>query len=482
MGIPLHLLNAYCRILMHNTFRILEGHFLDVAKQIPDASVHVCVTSPPYYGLRTYQTEPQIWDAVAGCDHQWVNIKQYKDSWRRGESAAQHHSAAVGARRIRSREEVREGRWTHTEYCELCSAWRGELGQEPSPALYIKHLVQIFSEVHRVLHPAGTLWVNLGDAHYNYRPGKHDDARAQGFNRQTNGNARDIPSFTPKRGYKIDGLKEKDLIGLPWMLGFAMREFGWYWRSTIVWHKPNPLSESVEDRPTKTWEPVLLFTKSESCFYDKWAITEPPTGNAHPRGRMVNNRLQPSAGSKTLTAESRNNDSFRTATAGVLTPGGRNKRDVWVINVQGYPEDHFAAYPEELPEIPIKAGTSEVGCCQKCLEPWKRIVLKAEKPLHENETLENRWRRAASDRGIDIDNAITGDSITLGWKRLCNCYAGAPVPCTVLDPFTGRGTTGVVAIRYGRNFTGAELQPRYVPMIKKNIRGEAPLWVREEHF
>ncbi len=89
-------------------------------------------------------------------------------------------------------------------------------------------------------------------------------------------------------------------------------------------------------------------------------------------------------------------------------------------------------------------------------------------------------RRAAADRGIDIEKAITGDSITLGWKRGCNCYAGAPVPCDVLDPFTGRGTTGVVALRFGRNFRGAELQSKYVPMIKRNLNGESPLWVKEE--
>lgn len=470
---------------MNNTFKILKGHFLDVVKQVPDESIHVCVTSPPYYGLRSYGTEPQIWLTPANqlleeqglfdCNHEWVNIKQYKDSWRRGESAAQHYSSK---KESRSTEETRDGRWTYTEYCEACGAWRGELAQEPSPALYIAHLVQVFSEVWRVLRPDGTLWVNIGDAHYNYRPGKHDDARAQGYNRQSNGNARGIPSFTPKRGYKIDGLKEKDLIGLPWLLAFAMRDAGWYWRSEIHWHKPNPLSESVEDRPTKCHEAILLFTKSQNYYYDKWAITEPPTGNAHPRfGKNgVGN------GRKTLSVESRNNDSFRAATVATLSPGGRNKRTIWTINVQGYPEDHFAAYPEELPEIPIKAGSSEVGCCRQCGAPWRRIVLKAEAPVYDNESLEDRWRRAAAIRSIDIDNAITGESITLGWRRGCDCYAGAPVPCEVLDPFTGRGTTGVVAVRYGRNFIGAELQGNYVPMIRQNINQEAPLWVKEDHF
>lgn len=477
---------------MNNSYRILEGHFLDVVKTLPDNFIHVCVTSPPYYGLRSYKTEPQIWDGKPDCDHSWVPMKQYKDSWRRGERAAAFYSDTneVGARRTRSREELRGGRWTYTDYCEKCEAWRGELGQEPSPELYTEHLVQVYAEVYRVLHPGGTLWVNIGDAHYNYRPGKHDDARAQGYNREKNGGARDIPSFTPKRGYKLEGYKEKDLIGLPWMLAFALRKWGWYWRSECHWHKPNPLSESVEDRPTKAHEAVLLFSKQEKYFYDKWAITEPPTGNAHPRGKLVTRLdadtdtevkiLEPSAGFKSLSAESRNNDSFRAATAGVLCPGGRNRRTIWTINVQGYSEDHFAAYPEALPEIPIKAGSSEVGCCRACAAPWLRIVLKPAKPLHSKETLEERWRRAAKDRGIDIEKAVTGDAITLGWTRGCRCYAGAPVPARVLDPFTGRGTTGVVAVRYGRDFIGAELQTNYVSMIRKNIGGESPLWVKED--
>lgn len=467
---------------MNNSYRILEGHFLDVARAIPDASVHVCVTSPPYYGLRSYGTEPQIWlpdKNAESCNHDWQPIKQYKDSWRRGVASAGFYSdkTRMPTQRNRTPQELHDGRWTKTEYCATCNAWRGELGQEPSPALYIEHLVQVFAEVWRILRPDGTLWVNIGDSHYNYRPGKHDDARAQGYNRLTNGNARGIPSFTAKRGYKIEGLKEKDLIGVPWMVAFALREFGWYWRSECHWIKPNPLSESVEDRPTKNHEAILLFSKSESYFYDKWAITEPPTGNAHSRlGKNGNG-----TGKRLLSPESRNNDSYRAGTAGVICPGGRNKRTFWVMNVQGYPDDeHYAAFAEALPETCIKAGSSEVGCCSACGAPWKRIVLKPEKALSDKDNLEDRWRRTARERGIDIDNAITGDSITLGWRRGCACYAGSPVSCRVLDPFSGRGTTGTVAVRFGRDFVGTDLKPDYVTMSRKNIHAEAPLWVKEE--
>lgn len=473
---------------MNNTFQILEGHFLDVAKQIPDESIHVCVTSPPYYGLRSYGTEPQVWlpevlptaigrEAVLSCEHDWQSIKQYKDSWRRGEASAQHF--APGHKR--TPEELKTGRWTHTEYCEQCGAWRGELGQEASPTLYIQHLVQIFSEVWRVLRKDGTLWVNIGDAHYNYRPGKHDDARAQGYNRTKDGNARGIPSFTPKRGYKIDGLKEKDLIGLPWMLAFALRDAGWYWRSECHWVKPNPLVESVGDRPTKNHEAILMFTKHRNYYYDKWAISEQPTGNAHPRApRAARYReARRNGNAKGFDSLSRNNDSFMGATQGDLCPGGRNKRTFWLMNVQGYPDDHYAAFCEELPETAIKASSSEVGCCARCGAPWERTVLKPAKENYKNEPLEDRWRRAAAVRGVDIERA-DGNSITLGWHAGCNCYAGTPVACRVLDPFTGRGTTGTVAVRFGRDFTGAELKGSYIKMIRKNLNREAPLWVKEE--
>jgi DNA modification methylase len=476
---------------MNNTYRIFDGHWLTVAKQIPDASVHVCVTSPPYYGLRSYGTEPQIWsdpsnwtqqvaieEGTFHCDHDWIPIKQYKDSWRRGETASSY-AQSHGVKR--TPEQLKEGRWTHTEVCGTCNAWRGELGQEPSPTLFIEHLTQCFAEVWRILRPDGTLWVNIGDSHYNYRPGQHDDARAQGYNRLKSGNARDIPSFTAKRGYKIEGLKEKDLIGIPWMLAFALRDWGWYWRSECHWFKPNPLSESVTDRPTKNHEPILMFTKSERCFYDKWAITEPPTGNTHPRlARSKRYQTRKNNGNaKGFAAEGRNNNSFMNATVGDICPGGRNKRSFWIMNVQGYPEDHYAAFTEELPKTAILAGSSEIGCCRECGAPWSRMVLKPAKAINDKDELEERWRRAAAERGIDIDNATTGDSITLGWQRNCSCYAGRPVAATVLDPFSGRGTTGTVAVRYGRNFVGADLKPEYVKMIRKNLAGESPLWVSE---
>lgn len=827
---------------MNNTFRVLQGHWLEVAKQIPDQSVHVCVTSPPYYGLRSYGSEPQVWYTgtcgliecadepehvhVECFNHSWQPIKQYKDSWRRGERSAGFYSdqrhgeftvgigdgsapelVSVGAGPVRTAEELSNGRWTYTDVCAACGAWRGELGQEPSPAMYVEHLVQVFAEVWRVLRPDGTLWVNIGDAYYNYRPGKHDDARAQGYNRErTTGTARDIPSFTPKRGMKLDGYKEKDLMLIPWQFAIAMRQWGWYVRSAIVWDKPNPLSESVDDRPTQAWEPILMFAKSEDVFYDKWAITELPTGNAHPRGRIVTRDgmqdLEATAAAKPLSAESRNNGSYRAATAGTICPGGRNKRNVWRMNVQGYQDKHYAcvdddtemltargwsrridlrqdeivagydmatqllrweplesvhhykvtdesmlsvtgrsismmvtenhrmvihrpqprtgkwqspltveaanfryghgvavaadwlnngesfdltwaellgwyiaegyecrnsmdveisqslsanapkverlrnllltvtaefseatgerdwrgkrvrqtlfrvrgyaaaqlrefapakqllpfvlqwnspsarallaglidgdghrrpdgrasfiqknvatadmvqalavragysstrgykesdeiyqvyfadrkirsvrsetkgagirrvnysgivwcpttpsgtwvarrngrvfitgnSFCEELPETALKAGSSEVGCCAACGAPWSRIVLKPAKARNKDQTLESRWRHSAAIRGIDIDNAVTGDSITLGWERNCDCYAGAPSPCTVLDPFAGRGTTGTVAVRHGRNAVLAELQGTYVPMIRKNLLAEAPLWVKE---
>lgn len=507
---------------MNNTFRIHVGHWIEVAKDMPDNSVHVCVTSPPYYGLRSYNSPPQIWMPsefgypIGGCqgEHEWEAVKQYKDSWRRGERSAgffsdngkndlyeiavngEHHSAlvkeatAVGANRTRSREELRDGRWTCTDICAHCGAWKGELGQEPDPAMYVDHLVQCFAEVHRILRPDGLLFVNLGDAYYNYRPGKHDDARAQGFNRERDGSARDIPSFTPKRGMQLDGYKEKDLMDLPWEFAIAMRKWGWYRRSTIVWHKPNPLSESVDDRPTQSWEPIFMFSKSEKYYYDKWAVSELPTGNAHPRSRVVKvddveiSILSDSA--KPLSSESRNNGSYRNATQGMLTPGGRNRRNVWTgedfwtINVEGYADKHYAAFAEKVPELCIRAGSSEVGCCPECATPWKRIVLKAAKPLHASETLESRYRRAAVEYGIrDIDKCLTGDSITLGWKMTCRCKYATPVPCTVLDPFAGRGTTGAVAVRFGRNVELCDLTDNYVPMIRKNLMAEAPLWVKE---
>tara|TARA_A100001011_G_scaffold310927_1_gene327789 strand:+ start:1834 stop:2796 length:963 start_codon:yes stop_codon:yes gene_type:complete len=219
---------------------------------------------------------------------------------------------------------------------------QNQIGQEQTPDDFIDQLITVFKEVRNVLTDDGTCWVNLGDSYYNYRPGK-----GQGLPRQSVSTTKqDLPDVCPRRGNKIRGLKEKDLIGIPWQFAFAMRNDGWYLRQDIIWHKPNPMPESVKDRCTKSHEYIFLFSKNKKYYYDNEAIKEPAKDwgtRDRTKGKYHNEGtgLQPHSG---LTK------SYPT----------KNKRSVWSVTNKPYREAHFATYPPDLIEPCILAG-SETG-------------------------------------------------------------------------------------------------------------------------
>ena len=253
---------------------ILFGDCRQTLKQL-DEPARMCVTSPPYYGLRDYGGESD------------------------------------------------------------------QIGLESTPEEYIKKLVLIFREVRNNLTDDGTLWLNMGDSYYNYRPGK-----GQGLVKQTVSKTKqDLPDKCARRGNKLDGLKEKDLIGIPWMLAFALRADGWYLRQDIIWHKPNPMPESVKDRCTKSHEYLFLLSKNKKYYYDHESIKEPAkdwgtrdrtNGKYHNKGTG----LQPHSG---LTK------SYPT----------KNKRSVWSITNKPYRGAHFAVFPPDLIKPCILAGSEE---------------------------------------------------------------------------------------------------------------------------
>jgi len=238
-------------------------------------SARMCVTSPPYYGLRDYGGE------------------QY------------------------------------------------QLGQEQTPEKFIENLVNVFKEVKNVLTDDGTLWVNLGDSYYNYRPGKGQTYPKQSVSK-TN---QDLPESSAKRGTKLEGLKEKDLIGIPWMFAFAMRADGWYLRQDIIWHKPNPMPESVRDRCTKAHEYIFLFSKQKNYYYDNEAIKE-PAKDWGTRDRTQGKYHNPGTGLSPHTGLTKSYEK-------------RNKRSVWSVTKKPYKGAHFATYPAELIEPCILAGSEQ---------------------------------------------------------------------------------------------------------------------------
>jgi DNA modification methylase len=229
----------------------------------------------------------------------------------------------------------------------------GQIGLEETPEEYIAAMVEVFRCVRDVLADDGTLWLNIGDSYYNYRPGKGQALVKQ----SVANNDQDLPQTCARRGNKLDGLKEKDLIGIPWMLAFALRADGWYLRQDIIWHKPNPMPESVQDRCTKAHEYIFLLSKSQKYYYDYESIKEvsvDPEGSANRyKTPFFAGEKHESGGYSPIGA---------THTKGIKEfDGNRNKRSVWTVTTKPYEGAHFAVFPPDLIEPCVLAGAPVGG-------------------------------------------------------------------------------------------------------------------------
>ena len=229
----------------------------------------------------------------------------------------------------------------------------GQIGLEETPEEYIKAMVEVFRCVWDVLEDDGTLWLNIGDSYYNYRPGKGQALVKQ----SVANNDQDLPQTCARRGNKLDGLKEKDLIGIPWMMAFALRADGWYLRQDIIWHKPNPMPESVQDRCTKAHEYIFLLSKSQKYYYDVEAIKE---ASSDPEGSANRYKAPFFAGEKHESGGY--SATGATHTKGMKEfDGNRNKRSVWTVTTKPYAGAHFAVFPSDLIEPCILAGAPVGG-------------------------------------------------------------------------------------------------------------------------
>lgn len=324
----------------HAGIQIYNGHVLDVLKGLPEESVNCVVTSPPYWGLRDYGLEPQIWDDLGDCEHEWGDDLIHKKT---------RYDLGTSTQSGTNKDQMACNTYEHHhQFCLKCNAWKGSLGLEPTPELYIQHMVQVFREVRRVMRKDGTCWLNLGDSY----AAQGISGRDIGYNERT-GRGKIIR----QNRYKIlpPNLKPKDLCMIPARVALALQADGWWLRSDIVWAKPNPMPESVTDRPTRSHECIFLLTKDKRYFYDAEAIKEPNS----PDGRKV----------KEFRGSKKYANGFGPNKAS-MTPlrkherwpeGGRNKRSVWTIATQPFPEAHFATFPEEIPRICILAGCPEGG-------------------------------------------------------------------------------------------------------------------------
>jgi len=339
----------------------------------------------------------------------------------------------------------------------------GQIGLEESPEAYVSKLVEVFREVRRVLKKEGTLWLNLGDSYAGNGP-QHERATDADIRTATVGN---LLNKVQHRQGTVKGLKPKDLIGIPWMVAFALRADGWYLRSDIIWHKPNCMPESVTDRPTKAHEYIFLLSKSQKYYYDGEAIKEPaaPYRKCGKGAEYCDENADPKGGG------------FR-GKGGLKAwrpdETGRNKRTVWTVATKPFAEAHFATFPEKLIEPCILAGTSERGVCPECGKPWIRQVGKQTIYLSNaakagTTALAGKGHTSSQVReNHDIRLGPCTQTETIGWLPSCQCSCD-PVPAVVLDPFFGAGTTGLVAKKLGRHFIGIELNEAYIGMAQKRI-------------
>lgn len=411
------------------------AHVLDTLRSLPDESVHVVCTSPPYYGLRSYDVPPQVWGGDILCDHEWDDPI---DPIRAGGSGVHTGDAKRVAPTV-------EGQH-YGQTCRKCSAWLGHLGLEPTPWLYIEHLVQVFAEVRRVLRSDGTLWLNLGDSFVN-------DAKWGGA---TSGkHAAGVHGQPVGRTKRVSGLGPKNLLGVPWRVAFALQDDGWTLRNDIVWSKENPLPESVRDRCTRSHEYIFHLAKNPRYFHDADAIKEP--------------------------------------FADPSVSGWRNKRTVWTVNPKPYPGAHFAVWPEDLVEPMVKAGSSEKGCCASCKTPWRRMTWHGCEHCGEPVRTQAKecpkcghvrdWKegRDLSEDFLATDYSTPGRGVprlpgnfqnkTLAgeWEPGCSCGTSEVARCTVMDIFSGSATTGAVALRLGRDYIGIDLSATYLPLAEARL-------------
>lgn len=562
---------------------ILVGHNITELRKLPAQSVQCVVTSPPYWGLRAYGTVPQAWG----------------------------------------------------------DGWVGELGSEPTPEMFVAHMVEVFAEVWRVLRDDGTCWVNLGDS---YAGAGYSNHKINGdeWYQSVNSDKRKDRQQKLKKACLSQGIKPKDLIGIPWRVAFALQQprylgriksetdrvwlaamvdgegcfyvhkrlvgqscgdgytrksdtyspafevanthkaivdrcraiagvgsvtvqekdrrqplwrwtvrsdearslageiyphlvgkqqqcrivcgmpnsgdlaeaawlamkqlhagvqsdvdfqppqpcftRGWTLRQDVIWMKPNPMPESVQDRCTKAHEYIFLLTKSERYFFDQQSIDEPCSPSTHARlsqdvaaqigsarangGAKTNGNMKAVARKFDPAAGNKNNASFDAAMA--IMPERRNKRSVWSVPTFSFKGAHFATFPPRLVEPCILAGTSAAGCCPDCGKPWARVVESkrvATRPGTDTKCDYGALKEMSAELSYgnrDPQRHVSA-KITTGWQQSCKCDAHEPVPCTVLDPFGGSGTTAIVAAYHGRNWLLCELNEKYAELARARI-------------
>ena len=501
--------------------RILVGAALERLAELPDASVHCVMTSPPYWRLRDYGNATWV-GGDSGCDHRkdTEHQKQGSTSMRKGRANV---------------EEQRNENFTDACPCGAVRAGGG-IGLEGTLAEHIARLVEVFREVRRVLRPDGTVWVNYGDAHAGSWGAQGHRETPASLSRNQIANH---PKFASHAGTIRDaGYKPKDLLGLPWRLAFALpgrrlvapprqrvgeaepharerdrppdlvarirlpahpkrrddlldaprpRRLPHAARAGLPMgsqgHREEVAAEPPGWRESNEWRRINLWS-GHDYFYDPVAVRQPGSPNTH--ARRKDGEKRPAKGSDPNDNRPGTWRDLRTVEEQAAI--GSNLRDVWWIPTAQFREAHFATFPERLAEIPIRSGTSAAGCCPDCGAPWTRLVRPAKPTELEGQyakpyegTTGKNFEGSRAENARDVKSRIVAAAregrltlATTGWTPSCR-HEGKAVPCTVLDPFAGAGTVGLVAGRLNRDSILVEISPKYADMARRRILGATGL-------
>ena len=399
--------------------QVIQGDCLEVMKRIPDKSIDMAITSPPYWGLRSYGTNFQIWGGDDGCEHRWgedITIHRHE----KGETNPGKEGWYKEKGQINS---------VGGNFCQMCGAWKGELGLEPTFDGYISHLIQIFSEVKRVLKDEGTCWVNIGDTYSGSGCGTNDYITEK--SRSINKSNEMFSKKPPQQ--RTQTIPAKSLCGIPERFAIAMTDkLGFIRRNTLIWFKRNCIPSSATDRFTVDFEYLYFFSKQGKYYFEQQF--EPLNFDTLRRTQAKHSSTK---SEQLAPAGFSNEGAMRYAErlcSGEI-PQSRNKRCVWEINTTSYRGAHFATFPEGLVQTPILAGCPEF-ICNKCGKARKKIF--------------HKQKFCYTDCGC-------GDVYHSG---------------IVLDPFMGSGTTALVALKLNRHFIGIELNENYIKMANERIRQE----------
>lgn len=412
--------------------------------ELPAGLVQVMCTSPPYWGLRDYGVDPQHWPEI-----------EYRPM------------SGVPMVKIEAMDVA--------------------FGLEDDPAAYVGHMVAIFRELHRVMRDDGVVFLNIGDS---YAGGGRNVGNA--IENTSELQRSHLHSAAAGPGIIPEGVKRKDMVGIPWRVALALQADGWYLRSEIIWAKNSCMPEPVRDRCTRNHEHVFMLTKHEKYFYDNDAVKEPLVSDysrdalskvgddTEVFGNNFDKAARHESGEKT--------PSTRAERGALLDPGGRNKRTVWVVNPSGYQGAHFAVWPPKLVEPMVKAASSERGACPHCGAPWQRITERIGKPgtkaAREDAIKANQARGIAAEGttaaitnlSVQYGNGIRNSEgvryETLGWEPTCKCENNdGSARSVVMDIFSGSGTTGMVALDLGRDYVGIDLNDTYLDLARHRILG-----------